>query len=800
MKTKVILLVAAVAAVIFGIIGLKDKTDYAASTGVERTLAKHRKATLSNIRYSLSFNIPELLADDVSGSAIITFDYADAGEDLVLDFRPGGEALLYASANGNVLHNWDEGSAPEELCRNEHIVIPAEYLKEGENELVFNYIPENGSLNRSEEYLYTLLVPDRARTIFPCFDQPDLKARFTLQLEIPEPWIAVSNGELEVETVERDLRKQLKFKESDLISTYLFEFTAGLWKPYTFNRGELPMTIWYRETDPAKVAQLPEIRDQILFSLDFMEDYTGIPMPFSKYDCVLVPGFQFGGMEHPGAILYSASRLFLSENPSESSKLSRIDLIAHETAHLWFGDAVTMEWFDDVWTKEVFANYFAAMISRPLFPDIDYKLKDFNKFNLTAYTEDRTAGANPICQQLDNLNDSGLIYCNIIYNKAPVVMRMMADILGPEEFKAGLREYLNEFMYGNATWDALVEILDRHTDTDLVQWSHDWTKVAGMPEYEPEDGVLLLNLEADGYGYFRMTEKGINYALDSISTLEKPVERLSTLANLYENYLHGNVKPRAFANSLAAMLAEEKDQAVASLAVSYLSSLATRGSLSGTPEIEHVLAVVAANEEVPQQIRLSAFRSLRSIVRQDAIVQEMYRTWDEKTTFGSLKLSEGDYIALSYELAVRMPEKYDYIGSKQRGRIKGVDKLREFDYKYRAVHPSKAYRDSLFNSFLEPENRIQEPWTAVCLSYLNHPLRQEEALEYIRPALEALPDVQRTGDIFFPKNWISAVLRGHESEAAADILRDFLDDNADFKPLLKNKVLQAGDHLLRELP
>ena len=788
----------AVAVVVLGIVCLQKKTDYAAFTGVERTLAQHRKAILSDVRYSLAFDIPARLGDGVKGEATLRFLCSDAGEDLVLDFRPADEGLMYAGVNGDVLY--DRGDGPASLCRNEHIVIPHQFLKEGENVLDFSFIPEDGSLNRNEEYLYTLLVPDRARTIFPCFDQPDLKARFTLQLEIPDGWQAVSNGEVVETAVVPGSRKRLIFKESDLISTYLFEFAAGLWTPYNFNRGDLAMTIWHRETEPARLKQLPDIRDQILFCLDFMEDYTGIPMPFAKYDCVIVPGFQFGGMEHPGAILYSASRMFLNEAPSESAKLSRIDLIAHETAHLWFGDAVTMEWFDDVWTKEVFANYFAALISRPLFPDMDYSLKDFNKFNLSAYAEDRTAGATPICQQLDNLNDAGLIYGKIIYNKAPVVMRMMADILGPEEFKAGLREYLHEFMYGNATWDALVQILDRHTDTDLIQWSHDWTKVAGMPEYPPREGELLPNLEADGYGYFRMSPEGIEYALRNISALEKPVWRLSTLANLFENYLHGNVEPRTFLYCLAAVMAEEKDQTVAAMAGSCLSALALWGPLAGSPEVENVLAATVASEGVPLQTRLSAFRLLRHICRLDAIIEEMYKAWDDKADFGGLTLTAGDYTGLAYELAIRLPEKYEYIGARQRERIKSYDKRIEFDYKYRSVHPSKAYRDSLFRSFLVPENRIHEPWTASCLGYLNHPLRQEEALEYIRPALEALPDVQRTGDIFFPKNWISAVLGGHDSPEAASAVRSFLKDNPTFKPLLKNKVLQAADHLTKRIP
>lgn len=775
--------------------------DYAADTGVGRSLAEHRKATISDLSYKLHYDIPEQLSENVAGNVQISFILSDNSQDLVLDFRPGQPALFYAEANGKTIFKTGLGHGNSaELCRNEHIVVPRRFLAKGANTLSFSFEPENGSLNRHEEYLYTLLVPERARTVFPCFDQPDLKARFTLSLEIPAHWSVVANGELKEEKATSANRKSLQFKESDLLSTYLFEFTAGLWESYTFKRGDRPMTIWYRENDPAKVAQLPQIRDQILFSLDYMEEYTGIPMPFSKYDSVIVPGFQFGGMEHPGAILYSAARMFLSENPSEASRLSRIDLIAHETAHLWFGDAVTMEWFDDVWTKEVFANYFAAQISRPLFPDTDYQLKDFSKFNLTAYSEDRTAGTTPICQTLDNLEDSGLIYSNIIYDKAPVVMRMLSEILGPEAFQAGLREYLRQFMYGNATWDALIAILDKYTDTDLIKWSYDWTKVAGMPEYPADADKPLPNLEGSGYGFFQMSRNGIAYALEHLPTLERPVERLSTLTNLYENYLHGNVEPASYADCLSEVLKVEKDQIVAAKAISDLASLGLRGSLSGTTLVEDILAALASDNRIPNQIRLSAFRQLRGLCRKENTINELYAAWESAGTYHGLPLSTDDYTILSYELALRLPDRYDHIRTVQRARLSGKDKIDEFDYKYRSVHPSPGYRDSLFESFLVPENRLMEPWTSTCLSYLNHPLRQSEALKYIRPALRAMPDIQRTGDIFFPKNWISAVLRGHSSAGAAEVLKSFLEENKDLKPLLRNKILQAGDHLLRELP
>jgi aminopeptidase N len=123
------------------------------------------------------------------------------------------------------------------------------------------------------------------------------------------------------------------------------------------------VTALYRETDPKKIAQMEDIFSEVGEAISFMEDYTGVPYPFGKYGFAILPGFQFGGMEHPGAIFFTDRRMFLPEHPTTSERISRVELISHETAHMWFGDMVTMKWFDDVWTKEVFANHFAALLS-----------------------------------------------------------------------------------------------------------------------------------------------------------------------------------------------------------------------------------------------------------------------------------------------------------------------------------------------------------------------------------------------------------------------------------------------------
>ena len=216
----------------------------------------------------------------------------------------------------------------------------------------------------------------------------------------------------------------------------------------------------HRETDLAKVERnKDEIFDLHSRAISWMENYTGIDYPFQKFDFALIPSFQYGGMEHPGAIFYRDASLFLELSATKNQYLSRAGLISHETAHMWFGDLVTMNWFDDVWTKEVFASFMGGKIVNPSFPEINHDLRFLSNYS-SAYGVDRSLGANEIRQPLKNLNLAGTLYGSIIYSKAPVVMKHLELIVGEKTFQKGIQIYLSNHSYGNATWSDLISILD----------------------------------------------------------------------------------------------------------------------------------------------------------------------------------------------------------------------------------------------------------------------------------------------------------------------------------------------------
>jgi aminopeptidase N len=482
--------------------------------GVSAALAQYRSRTLRDVRYDVTLSLPVSRAQPVTGRTLIRVRRRSSGP-LILDFDVTPTQPVPAVVNGIAM----DSLRPT----NGHLIIPEQYLRIGANTIRLSFTAGDVPLNRNDDFLYTVFVPARARQALPVFDQPDLKARVTLTLEMPADWRAVANG---VETLREGIgaaiatsgapptdasrgpllshsdsaRVRVRFATTKPLPTYLLAFAAGRFEVDSAIRNGRQFRIFHRERDSAKVARNRDaIYDLHARSLAYMESYTGIAYPWGKFDIFLAPAFQFGGMEHAGAIFYNASGLMLDASATQSQQLGRASVIAHETAHLWFGDLVTMRWFDDVWLKEVFANFYAAKIVNPAFPEVNHALRFLLAHYPTAYDVDRTAGANPIRQSLDNLAEAGSLYGAIIYQKAPIMMRQLELMVGERAFQSAMREYLSRHAFGNATWPELVAMLDRRTPTDLRAWSSAWVAAPGRPTLT----VALNAIHAIGFARTR---------------------------------------------------------------------------------------------------------------------------------------------------------------------------------------------------------------------------------------------------------------------------------------------------------
>ncbi|MGV3641546.1 MAG: M1 family metallopeptidase [Adhaeribacter sp.] len=818
--------------------------------GVTRQLAEHRKQRISQLSYRLHFHLPAQQDSPVTATETILFELRDNKSPLQLDFKEQSSKLHSLKVNNRKV-------ALDH--RQEHLVIPARYLKAGRNRVDLDFTAGNLSLNRNPDYLYTLLVPDRARTLFPVFDQPNLKASFTLSLTVPAGWKAAANAPVQ-DSLPGAGGMTYHFAPSDTIPPYLFSFVAGRFQRLQRQVAGRPMMLLHRETEAARLqrnlAPLFRLHDQ---ALAFLQDYTGIPYPFRKFDFVALPDFQYAGMEHVGLIDYKAATLLPDTGATQDQVLARASLVAHETAHMWFGNLVTMDWFEDVWMKEVFANFMADKITRQEAANAAYDHKFLIDHFPAAYSVDRTAGARPIRQPLDNLQEAGTLYGPIIYHKAPIMMRQLETLMGAAAFQKGLQQYLATYAHGNASWPQLIGILDALSPADLQAWNQVWVNEPGRPVFdyqlevaggrisrlvvsqqaedksgklwpqafelllvspkgrrkitvqmndrqvevqeaagEPAPSFILFNSSGQGYGVFP-----VDPALPGqVFALAEPLARATAYISLYENMLNGRgIKPRQLLNAYRRGLGRETNELNLKLLTGQLRDIywkflpaAARTALAPSLEKELWDAMRQAPSPNTRKLLLQTYQGI-------ALTKEaqysLYRIWSKQQPPAGIVLSEDDYTDLALALAVRDYATENDILQRQLGRIRNADRRQRLAFLQPALSPDEQRRDAFFASLREAGNREKEAWVVSALTYLHHPLRTATSGKYLAQTLELLPEIQQTGDIFFPYNWLRSSLGAYQSAQAAQVVQTYLQTHPQVPPRLQAQVRQAADDLLR---
>jgi aminopeptidase N len=446
--------------------------------GVSLELARLRAETVHDVRYDLQLDLTAL--DSARGTVTIRWRRAGTG-DAIVDFR--GRRLNAITVNGT--------SLPLAAANGAHVVLPASSLVPDENAATFEFVtdiaPSGASIIRSHDpdgsdYLYTLLVPADANQLFPCFDQPDLKARVSLSLTAPGGWRVVANGsETSADTASSAIEH--RFTETKPLSTYLIAFAAGPWATASSTEAGRTVTVYARKSR-AREADLDTLLALNHRALQWMESYFDRPYPFEKFDFVLAPAFPFGGMEHPGAVFYNENSFIFRERPTTARRIGRFSTILHEVAHQWFGDLVTMRWFDDLWLKEGFATYMAAKAQFAL-DSTTGAWKTFYQGNKpSAYGVDQTAGTNSLWQQLGNLDQAKSNYGAIVYNKAPSVLKQLNYLVGEEAFQKGVRDFLGKHAYANATWQDLLAAIGTAGNRSLDDFGKNFMLRPGMPIVE----------------------------------------------------------------------------------------------------------------------------------------------------------------------------------------------------------------------------------------------------------------------------------------------------------------------------
>jgi puromycin-sensitive aminopeptidase len=334
---------------------------------------------------------------------------------------------------------------------------------------------------RSEErYAATQFEAADARRAFPCFDEPEFKARFRIELVHPTGLAAISNAPIESSEDLGGGRTLTRFREMPRISTYLVAFTVG---PFEFTPEQRTST-----GHPVRVCLPPKLAEQGLFSLDaharaleWLESYTGITYPYTKVDAIGLPDFEAGAMENPGAITYRTRYLAADRRTASVAMLKAVfSVAAHELTHMWWGDLVTMKWWDDLWLNESFASFVGDKATSALNPQWEYG-RDIVREAGPAFSLDSLRTTHAISMEVRNADEASERFDEITYNKGQAVLRMIEGFLGETAFRDGVRIYLRRHREANAAADDFWRALDESSGRDVTGLAHAWIREPGHP-------------------------------------------------------------------------------------------------------------------------------------------------------------------------------------------------------------------------------------------------------------------------------------------------------------------------------
>ncbi|GIW44662.1 MAG: aminopeptidase [Candidatus Binatia bacterium] len=341
-------------------------------------------------------------------------------------------------------------------------------------------------------YAATQFEAADARRAFPCFDEPEFKARFALTLVVPAGNVAISNGPEVSRREQPDGRVEFRFAETPPISSYLVAWCMGPFEPtpIAFTPTGVPVRVWLPRGMSAKGAYAQEAHVR---SLAYLEEYTGIPYPYAKVDAIGVPDFEAGAMENPGAITYRLT--LLAADPERAAIATRKGIFstaAHELTHMWWGDLVTMAWWDDLWLNESFATFVGSKTTAELNPEWGF-WRDFVAALQRPFQLDALVSTHPISFTVTNAKQATERFDVITYWKGAAVVRMIEHFLGPDAFRQGVRAYLQKYREANATADDFWSELSAASGQPVAQLATSWIRQPGHPVL-----VLRTSRSADG--------------------------------------------------------------------------------------------------------------------------------------------------------------------------------------------------------------------------------------------------------------------------------------------------------------
>jgi len=518
-----------------------SQTARAVRPALTREEARARAARVSDVRYAIDITLDQS-APEYTGSVTSRFMLAPAAgaqPDLTVDFGGGSVRSLRVNGAGATID-----------YNGFFLTLAGQGLRDGANtveiEYSHPYSNDGAGLYRFEDpedgrfYLYTDFEPFEQNRLFPSFDQPDLKARYTTTVTAPSQWHVITNVR-ETDASDRGDRKVWHFPETLPISTYLFALHAGEYHEWNSSAGDIPLRLFARES------LVPYIHAEHWFvptqqGLQFYQRYFEMAYPFGKYDQIIVPHFNAGAMENVGAVTFS-ERYLSRGTVTRQDRRSLASVILHEMAHMWFGDVVTMDWWNGLWLNESFATFMSNLSMAEATEFTDQWLSGYLD-STRAYQADERDTTHPIELPIPDTDAAFANFDRITYDKGSAVLTQLNYLVGPEVFRRGVARYLAANAFGNTTIGNFLGAVSAEAGFDLGPWSRDWLQSPGTNQIEvsltcdaralesvqitqraPESWPTLRRHRAQ-LGLYRFTRNGV-----SVETLPVTYEGETTSAD-----------------------------------------------------------------------------------------------------------------------------------------------------------------------------------------------------------------------------------------------------------------------------
>lgn len=444
-----------------------------AEDNLTREQAEKRKKQVKSVHYDLLIELAKK-TDAYKGKTLIQIELNHVTDDLTIDANLKNIGSVKVNGKPLAKYNLRVGSFD----------IPKNILsKKMDIEVVYSTTAnqESRGFRRikdavdNEEYLFTDFEPYFAHWMFPCLDQPDLKATYKLTVKAPQEWKIIHNEMISSETLEGELKTTV-FNKTPSFSTYTFFLGAGPYVEWKDKAGNIPLFLHARKS-LAKFMDPENMFATIKSGLKFFAEYYDYPYPYSKYGQIFVPDLPMNAVESAGAVTFAEYFIFVSP-VSSVRKEARDNIILHEIAHMWFGNLVTMKWWSDLWLKESFATY-SATLAQTREIKSEFAPIDFLNSKHWGLWQDLMSTSHPIESEIPDVRSARGIFDGITYAKGASALKQLHFYVGEDGFKKGVRSYFKKYALGNADRAEFIQSIAEASGTDLNEWSQKWLQTSG---------------------------------------------------------------------------------------------------------------------------------------------------------------------------------------------------------------------------------------------------------------------------------------------------------------------------------